>query len=223
MPGLSPKLPAALLQPVVQGVEAVERRHGLPDAMPRILDVLLDLPLLPSRSWITEFGFEQVMTGHGRKTNIDAAFLATANLVHGGAHIIVYTSPRHSTENPKGVVMRIEQHLVGLQQIGADDEGAAVAKLDVRHLQFDTNAADNREILAPVELESFTGCKRQGHEASPASSLLQPFALLLPGPGKCRHTVVGTVVAKTDEIPIQLFGRPSLLAWPPSFTPQPRR
>jgi hypothetical protein len=121
------------------------------------------------------------------------------------------------------MVMRVEQHLVGLQQISADDEGAAVAKLDVRHLQLDANAADNRKILAPVELESFAGCKRQWYEASPASSLLQPFALLLPDPGKRRHTVVGTVVAKADEIPIQLLGRPSLLAWPPGFTPQPRR
>src|SRR6188472_4139743 len=110
------------------------------------------------------------MTGHGRKTNIDAAFLASADLVR--AHVVVDASSRYPAHNPESMVMRVEQHLVGLQQISADDEGAAVAKLDVRHLQLDANAADNRKILAPVELESFAGCKRQWYEASPASSLL---------------------------------------------------
>src|SRR6476619_1202251 len=88
------------------------------------------------------------MTGHGRKTNIDAAFLASADLVHGGAHVVVDASSRYPAQNPESMVMRVEQHLVGLQQIiSADDEGAAVAKLDVRHLQLDANAADNRKIL----------------------------------------------------------------------------
>ena len=119
--------------------------------------------------------------------------------------------------------MRVEQHLMGLQQIGTNDEGPAVAKLDVRHLQLDANAADHREILAPIELESLARCKRQGHEGAPTSSLLQPMTLLLPGPGKRRHTVVGSVVTEADEIPIQLLDRPPLLAWPPGFTPQPCR
>src|SRR6185503_14265214 len=99
------------------------------------------------------------MTGHGQKPHIYAAFLATADLVHGGAHVVVDASSRHPAERPESVVLRVEQHLVGLQQISADDEGAAVAKLDVCHLQLDTNAADNREILAPVELERLSGRK----------------------------------------------------------------
>ena len=91
--------------------------------------------------------------------------------------------------NPEGVVMRVEQHLMGLQQIGADGERPAVAKLGVRHLQLDTNATDDREVLAPVELESLTWCKRQRHEASPPGSLLQPMTFLRPGqtpPHDCR-------------------------------------
>ena len=98
--------------------------------------------------------------------------------------------------------MRVKQHLMGLQQIGADGERPAVAKLDVRHLQLDTNAMDDREVLAPVELESLTWCKRQRHEASPPGSLLQPMTFLLPGPGKRRHTVVGSVVADVMRRPV---------------------
>src|ERR1700749_3860614 len=105
MPGLSPKLPAALLQPAVQGVQAAERRHALPKAVPRILDVRLDLSLLPSGSRITELGFEEVVTGHGREPNIDAAFLTAADFVHSSAHVVVDAPPRHPAEHPEGVVM----------------------------------------------------------------------------------------------------------------------
>jgi hypothetical protein len=45
--------------------------------------------------------------------------------------------------------MRVKQHLVGLQQIGPDDESAAVAQLEVRHLQLDALAAEDRPVLAP--------------------------------------------------------------------------
>jgi hypothetical protein len=45
--------------------------------------------------------------------------------------------------------MRVKQHLVGLQQIGPDDESAAVAQLEVRHLQLGALAAEDRPVLAP--------------------------------------------------------------------------
>ena len=49
----------------------------------------------------------------------------------------------------------------------------------------------------------------------------QPFGLPRSSPGERCHTVVGSVIAKADEIPIQLLGHPSLLAWPSCLTPQP--
>ena len=66
-----------------------------------------------------------------------------------------------------------------LQQIGA-----AVAQLGMRHLQLDAGAANDRKILAPVELKCFAGRKGQRHESATPGSLLQKFALLLPGTGK---------------------------------------
>ena len=163
------------------------------------------------------------------KRALTLTILAAADLVHGGAHVVVYASPRHATENPEGVVMRVEQHLMGLQQIGADSaqERPAVAKLGVRHLQLDTNATDDREVLAPVELESLTWCKLQRHEASPPGSLLQPMTFLLPGPGKRHATlIVGSVVAEADAPPHScltvrrcLRGRPaSRRSHPDSFS-----
>jgi hypothetical protein len=60
MRGLSPKLLAAALQPFVQSFQAGEARDGLPEPVTRILDVLLNLPLLPTGCRIAEVGLEEV-------------------------------------------------------------------------------------------------------------------------------------------------------------------
>jgi len=49
--------------------------------------------------------------------------------------------------------MGVKQHLVGLQKIGPDDKGEAVRQLEVRHLQFGALAAEDRPVLAPIELK----------------------------------------------------------------------
>ena len=49
---------------------------------------------------------------------------------------------------------------MGLQQIGPDQEGAAMRQLDVGDLQFRALTAHNGKILAPVELECLAGAKR---------------------------------------------------------------
>ena len=110
-----------------------------------------------------------------------------------------------------------------LQQIGADDERAAVTKLGMRHLQLDAGTANDPKILAPIELKGFARCKGQRHEGATPGSLLQPFALLLPGAGKSCHPVVGPVIAKADKVTVQLLHRPALLARPAPLSPQPRR
>ncbi|GHE66602.1 hypothetical protein GCM10019059_28020 [Camelimonas fluminis] len=51
--------------------------------------------------------------------------------------------------------VRIEQHLMGLQEIGAQQEGPAVRQLDMRHLQLRAFTAQDSKILTPVELEGF--------------------------------------------------------------------
>src|ERR1700733_8356357 len=55
---LGPQFPAARLQPVVQRRQGGEVGHGLPEPMASVLDVLLDLPLLPPGGWIAELGLE---------------------------------------------------------------------------------------------------------------------------------------------------------------------
>src|SRR5450432_556965 len=87
--GLRPQFTATGLQPVVQRRQRGEARRRLPEPMAGILDVLLDLPLLPSGGRIAELRLEQEMADHGSEPCVDLAVLAAADLVDGSAHIVV--------------------------------------------------------------------------------------------------------------------------------------
>lgn len=63
-PGPHPGPLAALLQPPVQSIETLRLWDRLPQTVPCILDVLLDLAFLPPRGRIAELGFEQVVADH---------------------------------------------------------------------------------------------------------------------------------------------------------------
>ena len=94
--------------------------------MARVPDVLLDPPLLPPGGWIAELRLEQEVADHGREARVDLALLSAPDLVDGGSHIVVDAPPRHAAEHAEGVIMRVEQHLVGLLRIGPENEGAAM-------------------------------------------------------------------------------------------------
>ena len=86
--------------------------------------------------------------------------------------------------------MGVEQHLVRLQRIGPHDEGAAERQLEMRDLQLGPLAAQDRPVLAPVELEGFAGLERQRHERAAPGALLFPYPLGLPGPAEGCHPAV---------------------------------
>jgi hypothetical protein len=53
--------------------------------------------------------------------------------------------------------MRIEQHLMRLQQIGPDHKRAAVRQLYVSDLQLDALATNISPVFAPIERANRTG------------------------------------------------------------------
>ena len=191
--------------------------------MARVLDVLLDLPLLPTGGRIAELGFEQEVADHGREARVDLPLLAAADLVDGSAHIVVDAPPRHAAQDAEGVVMGVEQHLVGLLRIGAENEGAAVGELEVSDLQFGPLAGDDRPVFRPVELERFARQKRQRHEHAATARLLFLLPSGLPVASEGRHAIVGAIIAKGGQIGVQLLGRPLLLAGLPGLLPQHMR
>jgi len=76
--GLCPELLAALLEPVVQSIQRWKARRWLPQTMTRVLNVLLDLSLLPAGSRIAELRFEQVVAGYRLETDVDVTLFAAA-------------------------------------------------------------------------------------------------------------------------------------------------
>ena len=116
-----PERDTALFQLVDQRREIGKAWHGLPQSVPGILHVLLDLTLLPARGRIAERWLKHVVVRHRKEAHVDLSF---------------FPAPRNAAEDAEPVPMGIEQHLVGLQKIGPDQKGPAVRQLDVGNLQL---------------------------------------------------------------------------------------
>jgi hypothetical protein len=92
--------------------------------------------------------------------------------------------------------MGVKKHLVRLQEIVPNDEGAAVAQLRACHLQLGALIADNRPILRSVELQGFAGIERRGHICPAACRLQFSLPIITPLQSKCRRPIVGGLVAE---------------------------
>src|SRR5471030_1281560 len=128
--------------------------------MAAILNVLLDLALLPTGRRVAELSIEQVMTDHRAEARVDISQLAAAHLIHGRLHVVVDTSARNAAPRHERVVVRVEQHLVRLQQVSAQEERSAMTELELRDLQLGALAVDDGPVLAPIELEGLA--RREG-------------------------------------------------------------
>ena len=191
--------------------------------MAGVLNILFDLTLLPARSRIAKIHVKQVVAGHSGEAGIDLPLLAYADPIDSCAHVVVDPAPRNAAQRPERMIMGVKQHLVGLKKIGAEKKRAAVRQFEVRHLQLDPLAADDRPILAPVELERLSRLKDQWNKRSAPAGLLFTLPFCLPRASKGGDATVGTLVAKGDQIRMQLFERAFLLAWLARFRLQPTR
>ena len=149
--------------------------------------------------------------------------LPRADPVDRGLHVVVDAPPRHAAEDAECVPVGIEQHLVGLQQVGPEQEGPAVRELDVGDLELGALAGNRRPVLAPVELEGLPGLEGQRHEGAASGGLLFALAVGLPLPRKGRDPVIGALVAEGDQIGVDLLQGPPLLARLARLRPQPGR
>ncbi len=127
-----------------------------------IPNILLDLPLLPAGRRITELGRKHVVVRHRLEADIDLTLFAAADAIDCGAHVVINSTRRHAAKDPEAVPVSVEQHLMGLQQVGSDQKGSAMGQLDMRDLQLRPLAADDGIVLAPIELECFAGSEDRG-------------------------------------------------------------
>ena len=179
---LRPLRDALCLKPSVERVEIGKAGHGLPQPPPRILDVPLDLPFLPTRGRVAELGLKQIMARHRPEPRVDLPGLARTDPIDRGPHVIEDPPPRHAAQHPERLGQRVEQHLVGLERISPNREGATVRELGMRHLQLGLPAAQHRPVLAPVELESLARGEHQWHERTAPAGLRLALPLGLPRP-----------------------------------------
>lgn len=75
------------------------------------------------------------MTNYRRKTCIHIALLTVLHFINSSFHIVVDPTLRNTTSHIKCMIMGIEQHLMGLQQICTDKERTAVTQFEVGALQ----------------------------------------------------------------------------------------
>ena len=125
---------------------------------------------------------------------------------------VVDPTLRHAAKDAEAVPMGVEQHLVGLQQIGAHQECPAVCQLDMRDLQLRALAADHGIILTPVELESFTRAEGQRNKSAASRCLLFSLPLCTPFTGEGSNPVVGAGKPQCDQIGMELRQGAPLLA-----------
>ena len=197
-----PELQAPDLKPLVELMQGFEGRRVIPQAMPCILNRLLHLPLLPPGGGIAKFGLEQVVADHGVETLVYLPLLPPTDLIDSGLHVVVDAPFRDPAKRVEGVVVRIEQHLVGLGQVGLHEEGATVAELEVGNLQLGADAIDPDPVLAPVELERLTGGKLLGDIGLFTGGARSLLLFLAPLAGEGGHPVVGAGVAQDHQITV---------------------
>ena len=218
---LAPLRGAPLLEPGVEGIKIREAGQWLPQTPAGILHILFHLTLFPARGRIAELGLEQVMAGHGREPGVDLPGLARADPVDRSLHVVEDAATRHPAQNPERLGHRVEQHLVGLQQIGPHDERPAVRQLGMGHLQLDTLAAKQGPVFAPVELEGLARPEHQGNEGAAPAGLLLLLPPGLPGPHERCDALIRALIAQNHKVRMHLPGRAALLARFTRFHAQP--
>ena len=99
---------APVEQPSVHLLVAPEPQARREEALPNQADLVLDLPLLPSRRWCASGRFDQVMRTHLDKAPIEAALLTDEHGLERGLHVVVDAARAGAAENREAAVMGIE-------------------------------------------------------------------------------------------------------------------
>ena len=92
--------------------------------------------------------------------------------------------------------MRVENHLLRLARIGANERHAAVAQTHVRDLHGRRHAVEHNDLVAPVELVGFARLEAQRHIGGrrQRALLAAPFARV------ATHGVIAARIAQTAQI-----------------------
>ena len=100
-----------------------------------VLYVLLHDAFLPTGGSVAELVLEQVVARHRLKAGVDGTLFALAHFVDSRSHVVVDAALGHTAKDGKASGVCIKQHLVGLGEVGHQQECAACRQFDVGHIK----------------------------------------------------------------------------------------
>ena len=182
-------------------------------------DLVLDLPLLPSRSRRACCRFDQVVATHLHGAPVERALLADEDGLHRRLHVVVDASPAGTLEQPECPVVGVEHHLLARARISADEEHSAVAQPDVRDLDLGRHPRQHHVLVAPVELIGLARREHQRHiglRSMPNGATATPWRSAAPRRSR-RHSPDPRGLRRSvaaSAAPASTWSR-----WPPASAP----
>jgi hypothetical protein len=102
-----------------------------------------------------------MMRAHPQEAAIVLPVLADEHRIDRRFHVVVDSARAGALEEREGALVRVEHHLLTLARIGAHEHHPAVTEPDMRDFQRRCHAADQRDLVAPVERVSLARRKAQ--------------------------------------------------------------
>ena len=143
-------------QPGVQLVVGLEPQPRREEALAHEPDLVLDLSLLPARRRRAGDRVDEVVAAHLQEAAIVEAILADEDRLHRRLHVVVDAALAGALEQGKRPIVGVEHHLLRLARIGPHEQHAAVTEPDMGGLHDHRHAAQQDDLVAPVELVGFT-------------------------------------------------------------------
>ena len=148
---------ALVFQSRVQLRETLDPWLGLEHLVAQIADLVLDLPLLPSRGGRAGHRFDQMVLTHLQKAAIVPARLAHEDRFDRRLHVVVDAAPADPAIKDERPVVGVKHQLLRLAKVDAHELHPAVRQLHVRRLDRQRQALERDRLVAPVELVGALG------------------------------------------------------------------
>ena len=182
---------ALIEQPGVQLVVGLEPQPRREEALADQPDLVLDLSLLPARGRRAGHRIDEIVAAHLQEAAIVEAVLADEDRLHRRLHVVVDAAAAGALEQSERPVVGVEHHLLRLARIGPHEQHPAVTEPDMGDLHGHRHAAQQDDLVAPVELVGFTRREAQRNVGRGRRGAV----LLGPSPGVATNGIVAAVIA----------------------------
>jgi hypothetical protein len=154
---------ALVEQPGVQLVVALGPDARREEALAHQADLVLDLALLPARRRRAGDRIDQIVPAHLQEAAVVGPFLADEDRLHRRLHVVVDAARAGAPEEGERPIVGVEHHLLALPRVGPHEHHPAVAEPDMRDLDLHRRAAEQHDLVAPVELVGLARREAQRH------------------------------------------------------------